>query len=120
MLNIYVDQIYTYLHTLHTYIHIYIHTYVRTKYKLTCMHTYIHTHIQAPMEENLPVLMGLLGIWNMSFLGYKCRTIIPYAEAMMKFPAHIQQVDMESNGKCVTVDGEEITYEIGECVCVCV
>ncbi|KAM3577896.1 hypothetical protein VYU27_000001 [Nannochloropsis oceanica] len=70
--------------------------------------------LTAPFERNLPVLMGLLGVWNMSFLGYKCRTIIPYAEAMMKFPAHIQQVDMESNGKHVTVDGEEINYEIGE------
>lgn len=48
--------------------------------------------LSAPMDRNLPVLMGLLGVWNMSFLGYKCRTIIPYAEALMKFPAHIQQV----------------------------
>lgn len=70
--------------------------------------------LTAPFEKNLPVLMGLLGVWNMSFLGYRCRTIIPYAEAMMKFPAHIQQVDMESNGKHVTVDGEEINYDIGE------
>lgn len=44
------------------------------------------------MEKNIPILMGLLGVWNMSFLNYKCRTIIPYAEALMKFPAHIQQV----------------------------
>lgn len=48
--------------------------------------------LTAPMERNIPILMGLLGVWNMSFLGYKCRTIIPYAEALMKFPAHIQQV----------------------------
>jgi hypothetical protein len=48
--------------------------------------------LSAPLDQNLPVLMGLLGVWNISFLGYKCRTIIPYAEALMKFPAHIQQV----------------------------
>jgi glucose-6-phosphate isomerase len=68
----------------------------------------------APMHRNIPVLMGLLGVWNMSFLGYKCRTIIPYAEALMKFPAHIQQVDMESNGKHTTVDGHEVEYDVGE------
>ena len=39
--------------------------------------------------------MGLLGVWNMSFMGYNTRTILPYAEALLKFPAHIQQLDME-------------------------
>lgn len=48
--------------------------------------------LHAPFEKNLPVLMGLLGVWNMSFMGYKTRTILPYAEALLKFPAHIQQV----------------------------
>lgn len=48
--------------------------------------------LHAPFEKNLPVLMGLLGVWNISFMGYKTRTILPYAEALLKFPAHIQQV----------------------------
>lgn len=48
--------------------------------------------LHAPLEKNMPVLMGLLGVWNMSFMGYKTRTILPYAEALLKFPAHIQQV----------------------------
>lgn len=49
----------------------------------------------ADLRENIPVLMGLLGVWNMSFLGYNSRTVLPYAEALLKFPAHIQQLDME-------------------------
>lgn len=48
--------------------------------------------LHAPLEKNMPVLMGLLGVWNISFMGYKTRTILPYAEALLKFPAHIQQV----------------------------
>jgi glucose-6-phosphate isomerase len=68
----------------------------------------------APLERNLPVLMGLLGVWNMSFMGYRTRTILPYAEALLKLPAHIQQLAMESNGKRVTVDGEELDYDIGQ------
>lgn len=48
--------------------------------------------LHAPFERNIPVLMGLLGVWNISFMGYKTRTILPYAEALLKFPAHIQQV----------------------------
>lgn len=49
----------------------------------------------APMEKNIPILMGLLGVWNMSFLGYNTRAALPYAEALLKLPAHIQQL-----GKC--------------------
>ena len=45
--------------------------------------------------------MGLLGVWNMSFMGYKTRTILPYAEALLKLPAHIQQLAMESNGEAI-------------------
>ena len=46
----------------------------------------------APMEKNIPILMGLLGVWNMSFMGYNTRTTLPYAEALLKLPAHIQQL----------------------------
>ena len=67
-----------------------------------------------PLSENLPVVMGLLGVWNMSFLGYPARAVHPYAEALLKFPAHIQQVDMESNGKHVTLRGDVVDYAVGE------
>lgn len=68
----------------------------------------------APFEKNIPVIMGLLGVWNMSFLNYKSRTTLPYAEALLKLPAHIQQLDMESNGKSVTRDGITVDYPVGE------
>jgi glucose-6-phosphate isomerase len=61
--------------------------------------------VSAPFEQNIPVLMGLLGVWNMSFMKYQTRTTLPYAEALLKLPAHIQQLDMESNGKSMTKQG---------------
>lgn len=68
----------------------------------------------APMEKNIPILMGLLGVWNMSFLNYNSRTCLPYAEALLKLPAHIQQLDMESNGKSMTKFGIPVDYGVGE------
>eukprot|EP00539_Tryblionella_compressa_P019594 CAMPEP_0178871216 /NCGR_PEP_ID=MMETSP0747-20121128/7489_1 /TAXON_ID=913974 /ORGANISM="Nitzschia punctata, Strain CCMP561" /LENGTH=853 /DNA_ID=CAMNT_0020538383 /DNA_START=1065 /DNA_END=3626 /DNA_ORIENTATION=+ len=68
----------------------------------------------APMDKNIPVIMGLLGIWNHSFLGYKTRTTLPYAEALLRLPSHIQQLDMESNGKVMTHHGIEVDYPVGE------
>ena len=68
----------------------------------------------APMNQNIPVIMGLLGIWNHSFLGYKTRTTLPYAEALLRLPSHIQQLDMESNGKVMTRYGLEVDYPVGE------
>jgi len=68
----------------------------------------------APLERNLPVLLGLLGVWNMSFLHYNARAIHPYSEALLRFPAHIQQLDMESNGKHVNIFGENVDYPVGE------
>lgn len=70
--------------------------------------------LSAPYERNIPVLMGLIGVWNMSFLGYKSRAMHPYTEALNKLPAHIQQVDMESNGKHVSRHGVVLDYEVGE------
>jgi glucose-6-phosphate isomerase len=70
--------------------------------------------VEAPLDKNIPVIMGLLGVWNMSFLGYNARTALPYAEALLKLPAHIQQLDMESNGKCMTKYGVEVDYPVGE------
>jgi len=70
--------------------------------------------LNAPLHKNIPVMMGLIGVWNMSFMKYNTRTVLPYAEALLKFPAHIQQLDMESNGKQCTNDGQPIDYPVGE------
>mmetsp|Transcript_27977 Transcript_27977/g.47027 ORF Transcript_27977/g.47027 Transcript_27977/m.47027 type:complete len:565 (-) Transcript_27977:417-2111(-) len=75
------------------------------------------THFfEAPLRSNLPVLLGLLGVWNSSFLGHNARAILPYAQALVRFAAHIQQVDMESNGKRVAMDGTLLPYECGEII----
>ncbi len=68
----------------------------------------------APLESNIPVLLGLFGVWNSSFLGRPDRALLPYCQALLKLAPHIQQVDMESNGKRVTRDGEELGFEAGE------
>ncbi len=60
----------------------------------------------APAERNLPVLMGLLGVWHRNVCGYASRAIIPYDQRLSRFPAYLQQLDMESNGKHVTLDGK--------------
>ncbi|PIN06726.1 Glucose-6-phosphate isomerase [Handroanthus impetiginosus] len=72
-----------------------------------------HFH-SAPFENNLPVVLGLLSVWNVSFLGYPARAILPYSQALEKFAPHIQQVSMESNGKGVSIDGVPLPYETGE------
>uniref|UniRef100_A0A803PNJ7 Glucose-6-phosphate isomerase n=1 Tax=Cannabis sativa TaxID=3483 RepID=A0A803PNJ7_CANSA len=68
----------------------------------------------APHEKNIPVLLGLLSVWNVSFLGYPARAILPYSQALEKFAPHIQQVSMESNGKGVSIDGVPLPFEAGE------
>ncbi|CAI7925038.1 unnamed protein product, partial [Closterium sp. NIES-53] len=73
--------------------------------------THFHT---APFESNLPVLLGLISIWNVSFFGNPARAILPYCQALQKLAPHIQQVSMESNGKGVSIDGEVLPYECGE------
>lgn len=70
--------------------------------------------LEAPLRENLPVLLGLIGVWNSSFLGHSSRALLPYSQALLRFSAHIQQVDMESNGKRVTVEGVELPFQAGE------
>ncbi|XP_008783474.1 glucose-6-phosphate isomerase, cytosolic [Phoenix dactylifera] len=65
-------------------------------------------------EKNMPVLLGLLSVWNVSFLGYPARAILPYSQALEKFAPHIQQVSMESNGKGVSIDGIPLPFEAGE------
>ncbi len=70
--------------------------------------------LSAETDQNLPALLGLFGIWNSSFLGRPARAILPYSQALHRFAAHIQQVDMESNGKRVTLEGRELPFEAGE------
>jgi len=67
-----------------------------------------------PFEKNIPVLLGLLSVWNVSFLGYPARAILPYTQALEKFAPHIQQLSMESNGKGVSIDGVPLNFEAGE------
>lgn len=70
--------------------------------------------LEAPLEQNLPVLMGLLGVWNLNFLNHTARAIFPYCEALWRLPAHVQQVEMESNGKRVSADGQLLDYHAAE------
>jgi glucose-6-phosphate isomerase len=65
----------------------------------------------APFERCLPVLMGLLAIWNNNFLGAETVAVLPYDQYLKRFPAYLQQLTMESNGKHVTLSGAEVTYQ---------
>jgi len=67
----------------------------------------------APFERNLPVLMGLLGIWYTNFFGTETVAVLPYEQYLKRFPAYLQQLTMESNGKHVTLDGTRVNYETG-------
>ncbi len=67
----------------------------------------------APFERNLPVLLGLLGVWYNNFLGAESQAILPYDQYLGRFPAYLQQLDMESNGKSVDLDGGAIAYQTG-------
>jgi glucose-6-phosphate isomerase len=66
-----------------------------------------------PFEENIPVLMGLLGIWYINFFGAESHAILPYDQYLHRFPAYFQQGDMESNGKSTTLDGQPVDYATG-------
>jgi glucose-6-phosphate isomerase len=66
-----------------------------------------------PFEQNLPVLMGLLGIWYNDFFGAQTVAVLPYEQYLKRFPAYLQQLTMESNGKHVTADGSRVTYDTG-------
>jgi glucose-6-phosphate isomerase len=66
-----------------------------------------------PFESNLPALMGLLGIWYNNFFGAQTVAVLPYDQYMKRFPAYLQQLTMESNGKHVTLDGKVVNYQTG-------
>jgi glucose-6-phosphate isomerase len=70
----------------------------------------------APFDENLPVIMGMLGCWYRDFLGAQAQAVVPYAQALMKLPPYLQQLEMESNGKSVRADGSPATAPTGEIV----
>src|SRR5882724_6558344 len=67
----------------------------------------------APFERNLPVLMGLLGLWYNDFFGAQTVAVLPYEQYLKRFPAYLQQLTMESNGKHVTIDGKQVNYDTG-------
>lgn len=68
----------------------------------------------APLAQNVPVLMALLNIWNVNFLGAETHAVLPYDQYLHRFPAYLQQLTMESNGKSVRADGSFVTYDTGE------
>jgi glucose-6-phosphate isomerase len=72
--------------------------------------------LETPLERNLPVLMGLLGIWYGNFFGFQTHAVLPYSQELTRFPAYLQQLDMESNGKTVRIDGLRTTVDTGPIV----
>lgn len=69
-----------------------------------------------PFEKNIPVLAALIDIWNINFLDLKVRAILPYCQALSRYPAHAQQVEMESNGKLVDINGQPVDFATGEII----
>jgi glucose-6-phosphate isomerase len=67
----------------------------------------------APFERNLPALLGLITLWYADFFGVETIAVLPYDQYLSRFPAYLQQLTMESNGKSVTLDGERVTYPTG-------
>jgi glucose-6-phosphate isomerase len=70
----------------------------------------------APIAENLPALLGLIGIWYDDFFGAQTQAILPYSQYLARFPAYLQQLDMESDGKSVDLDGNPVTMQTGPIV----
>jgi len=83
---------------------------------LAGMHDMDLHFFETPIHQNLPLLLGLIGVWNSTFLGHATKAILPYSQALLRFSAHIQQLDMESNGKRVGLDGSVLPFECGEII----
>ncbi|MDA8744592.1 glucose-6-phosphate isomerase [Rubripirellula amarantea] len=72
------------------------------------------THYRtAPLDQNMPVIMGLLGLWYSNFFGAQTLAVLPYDQYLSRFPAYLQQLTMESNGKSVTLEGKRVSYDTG-------
>jgi glucose-6-phosphate isomerase len=80
---------------------------------LTGFHAIDEHFRTAPLERNLPVVMGLLTVWYADFFGAQTVAVLPYDQYVKRFPAYLQQLTMESNGKSVTLDGVRVDYETG-------
>ncbi|GHT43501.1 glucose-6-phosphate isomerase [Endomicrobiia bacterium] len=75
---------------------------------------YIDQHfLNAPYERNIPVIMAVLGFWYNNFFGASTHAILPYSQYLSRFPAYLQQSDMESNGKTVNIEGDRVDYDTG-------
>ncbi|MEV4105388.1 glucose-6-phosphate isomerase [Nonomuraea sp. NPDC049649] len=85
----------------------------RFRQMLAGFHTIDQHFRTAPFEANMPVLMGLLGIWYTDFFGAQTRAVLPYSQRLHRFPAYLQQLTMESNGKSVRADGTPVTCDTG-------
>ena len=72
--------------------------------------------VSAPLEANAPVILGLVGVWNGNVLGHASKAVLPYAQELARFPAYLQQLDMESNGKSVALDGSRVDHDTGPIV----
>ena len=70
----------------------------------------------APLAENVPALLGLIGVYYRNFLKYPTHAVLPYCQLLDRFPAYLQQLDMESNGKQVRIDGDAVDYDTGAIV----
>jgi glucose-6-phosphate isomerase len=79
-------------------------------------HTIDRHFAEAPFEENIPILMAMLGVWYRDFFGASTRAVLPYDQYLRRFPAYLQQGDMESNGKSVDREGNRVAYRTGPVV----
>lgn len=80
---------------------------------LTGFHLMDRHFAEAPFEENMPVILGLLGVWYRNFLAARTHAILPYDQHLSRFPAYLQQLDMESNGKSVSAKNKKISWDTG-------
>jgi glucose-6-phosphate isomerase len=85
----------------------------RFRQMLAGFHTIDRHFRTAPFESNMPVVMGLLGVWYADFFGAQTRAVLPYSQRLHRFPAYLQQLTMESNGKSVRADGVPVTCDTG-------
>ena len=72
--------------------------------------------LSSPLERNMPVILGLIGFWYTQFFGAESHAVIPYDQSLARFPAFLQQLDMESNGKSITAEGRPVAWPTGPIV----